>query len=396
MSEFDPEDIFDDIGGGGADESPSVRRFYWRAIQWLLVALGIQTIAGLAPGAIESYYSQLVYPYIPWLLAKVNRLSGYSFSEGFFVLLFSVFIIWGLWSVLQHYQGKAPFTSSLKIIFVYVIWTASGLFIAFKLMWGLNYQRLPLAEVGELAQRYPRSDELEIIHQRIVIGIRDNYRDLPGKNPYNAGALPADLPSISAALDLSFRRHALFKKFAVPEVASPKVPLSSSLMRGLGVRSFYLPFTGEVSVAANLNPIDLPFAMAKAKAYQRGYAREDEANFVAYLVCTTASDPLIRYSGFLHGIRVLRVLESSGFRKVAESVERGPLEDLERREASPDWLLGRYTQQAVDGIFNLHLRINRVVQGSKSADGDVDLIVAYYLKYPPTAPASPFPGNETE
>ena len=34
-------------------------------------------------------------------------------------------------------------------------------------------------------------------------------------------------------------------------------------------------------------------------AHQRGIAREDEANFIAFLVCMASDDPYIRYSGYL-------------------------------------------------------------------------------------------------
>ncbi len=38
---------------------------------------------------------------------------------------------------------------------------------------------------------------------------------------------------------------------------------------------------------------------AHEMSHQRGVAREDEANFVSFLVCTSSDDPYIRYSGYL-------------------------------------------------------------------------------------------------
>jgi hypothetical protein len=55
-------------------------------------------------------------------------------------------------------------------------------------------------------------------------------------------------------------------------------------------------------------------------------------------------------------------------------------------------MLGSLTRSIVDGIFNLHLRVNRVVQGTKSADGDAGLIVSYYLTYK-NRTVSQFPGG---
>ena len=41
-------------------------------------------------------------------------------------------------------------------------------------------------------------------------------------------------------------------------------------------------------------------------AHQRGIAREDEANFVSFLVCISSDDPYIRYSGYLDMFREVR------------------------------------------------------------------------------------------
>ena len=48
--------------------------------------------------------------------------------------------------------------------------------------------------------------------------------------------------------------------------------------------------------------------IAHHKAHQRGYAKEDEANFVGYVICINSTDPPVRYSGYLYGLKVLEVL----------------------------------------------------------------------------------------
>ncbi|MFZ4986122.1 MAG: DUF3810 family protein [Blastocatellia bacterium] len=403
MIDYDPEEFEDIEGGGGA----SVRRLYWRAIKTLLIALGIQTIAGLSPTAIDSYYSRKLYLFIPWLLAKLNRMAGFSFSEIFFLLLVGVFLLWGLWSALKAFRGQTPILDSLKVIVLYAIWTASVLFVIFKLMWGLNYQRLPLAEGAGFEDRYAKTEELNQIGLAIVNGIRNNFTPLPGSGS-NAGggaaatgtaevALSAEnerlrILEFSKVIDHSFLTLDLFNELDGWDFGPPKLLWSSPMIRLLGVRSFYLPFTGEVSVQGGLATIDLPFAIARAKAYQRGFAREDEANFVAYLVCINAVDQVVRYSGYLHGAKVLEVLERSGIGSYLDSLGEGPRRHISQRQAGADWMLGSLTRSIVDGIFNLHLRVNRVVQGTKSADGDAGLIVSYYLTYK-NRTVSQFPGG---
>ena len=59
------------------------RRHYWRAIVWLLVALGAQAVAALLTEEVESVYSQFFYYYIArWLSAIVaGRLAGSAFER---------------------------------------------------------------------------------------------------------------------------------------------------------------------------------------------------------------------------------------------------------------------------------------------------------------------------
>jgi hypothetical protein len=384
VAEFDPEEYYED---DDVSESPSVRRLYWRAIQTLLMALGIQTVAGLSPWMVENYYSQRLYLYIPWLLATPNQYFKSSLAEIFFLILIGVFVIWGVWSAIKAFQGREPLRSSLKVIFSYIIWTASILFIVFKLMWGLNYQRQPMAEVGQFEPRYARTEELNEIGNLIANGIRTSYRAQVANNPQVNPAVLArstvqdaeTLRGMASNLELSFRVTDLLARFDQWSFGSPKFLESSPLIKVLGIRSFYLPFTGEISVQKGLSRIDLPFAIARAMAYQRGYAREDEVNFVAFLACINATDPQIRYSGYIHGGDVLIVLENSGIGRYIDGLGDESTSLIRERQAGKGWSFGGLASSLVDGLFNLHLRVNRVVQGTKGADGDVDLIISYFL-----------------
>jgi hypothetical protein len=80
-----------------------------------------------------------------------------------------------------------PLLDSLKAIFLYAIWTASILFVVFKLMWGLNYQRLPIAEGAAFDDRYAKTEELNEIGMEITNGIRTSFSMIPANNPF-AGA----------------------------------------------------------------------------------------------------------------------------------------------------------------------------------------------------------------
>lgn len=374
------EDLLEDEG---AEEQFTLRWLYWKAILWLLLALGAQTLASLAPSYVESYYSQMIYFYIPRLLSRVNRFVGISLAEIFFGLVICWFVFWTIWYLRRVFRGETRFFDLIKVLVLHMVWTGSILFVFFKVMWGFNYQRMPLAEAVGFDQRLARSDELQMIANRIVNGVRNNYTASRQREEQGElGRRPPDVRELSQAIELSFKNTRLIGRAAEGEFTQPKPLKASQLTSIMGIRSFYLPYTGEVSYSADIPPSELPFALARAKAYQRGYAKEDEANFVAFLVCTTAADPYVRYSGYLHAVKVLELIERSGIGRYRDSIGPGPISDLEARRQYWDSMLSQYAYGATNAVFNAHLRVNRIPQGLQSADGDIQLIIFYYLSNP--------------
>ena len=64
------------------------------------------------------------------------------------------------------------------------------------------------------------------------------------------------------------------------------------------ISGFYTFFSGEANISTAYPDFTLPFTMAHEMAHQRGIAKEDEANFVAFLVCMESDDSYIKYSGY--------------------------------------------------------------------------------------------------
>ena len=66
----------------------------------------------------------------------------------------------------------------------------------------------------------------------------------------------------------------------------------------LGISGIFIPFTCEANVNATLPDWEIPFTACHELAHQRGFAREDEANYVGYLRLPIASGrglPLLRH-----------------------------------------------------------------------------------------------------
>jgi hypothetical protein len=71
-------------------------------------------------------------------------------------------------------------------------------------------------------------------------------------------------------------------------------------MHYLGVQGYYNPWTGEAQVNRLLPAFELPFVMCHEMAHQSGIAAEDDANLLAYALCTAAPHPSFSYSGYFN------------------------------------------------------------------------------------------------
>ncbi len=118
-------------------------------------------------------------------------------------------------------------------------------------------------------------------------------------------AMPYSYYELSAKMNDAFAEYASkadyissFRTLAKPVVLSE--PMTYTHISGV-----YTFFTGEANVNVNYPDFNTPFTMAHEMAHQRGIAREDEANFVAFLVCMESDDEYIRYSALTNMLQYM-------------------------------------------------------------------------------------------
>lgn len=359
------------------------RYMLWRAILWLLIALGIQALASLMPAVVELVYSQTIYYYIARWLTLVNTFFGFSIGEIFLAFLVLWFTIWTLWYLRRAFRRESRFFDVIKLLMLHLVWTASFLWVVLLLMWGLNYERLPISDTWRLETRPARSDELQNMGAKIANGINTNYIAATGGRSLGvASSSPLTVQDLNQVIEEAFQRTAMLAEASQGGFGRPKPLYLSRLASYLDITGLYMPFTGEVAYNQELPAAQLPFVIAHHKAHQRGYAREDEANLVAYIVCTTSSHAFVRYSGYLHAVKLLNVIERSGLPSSKSTIGPGPSGDLDSISRFWEGMKSPYVSDLGIRLLNIHLRINRIRTGVANYDEDIPLIIGYYLRYP--------------
>ena len=84
-----------------------------------------------------------------------------------------------------------------------------------------------------------------------------------------------------------------------------KASLFNPLISYTGILGYYNPFTTEAQYNAELPHTYIPFTLSHESAHQLGFAREQEANFIGFLICKNSNNSELKYSAYLYATKSL-------------------------------------------------------------------------------------------
>jgi hypothetical protein len=356
----------------------------------LPAALALQWAASQAPETIERLYAAALYPKLAPALAWATGFVSFSIGEALIAAGIAATVGWlvGLVRRIRASKGRRWVLAGGGLL--RALSSAGLLYLAFLLLWGLNYHRPPLAVIAGLGQATTAValDELEGLCRELVSAANEARagmaEDDRGVGRLAGGVHSALARSIRAARGASERYAALRGPFA-----PPKRVLLSTGMSYLGLSGIYMPFTAEANVNVIVPDSQLPFTASHELAHQGGIAPEDEANFLAYVACVRSPDADFRYSGALNaGLYALHALSQSD----AERARRASAmwSPAVRRDlaALTEWN-ERYrgpAETAARVVNDAYLKAQGVDEGVRSYGRMVDLLILERRARPPGGP----------
>lgn len=257
---------------------------------------------------------------------------------------------------------------------------ASLFFSTFALNFGAGYHTSSVDKLLELDRRDVSAEELRETAEILVEEINKYAGKLSVKSS-GSSVMPYGYRTLSRKLveayDNVCNEHAFISRF--PSQVKPV--MLSEPWTYTHISGVYTYFSGEANINTNFPDYTLPYTAAHEMAHQRGIAREDEANFIAFLVCAASEDEYIRYSGYLNLYEyVANALYSAD--KDAYAEVRAKLDPAARKEMSAysaffDKYRENVAAEVTGAVNNAYLTIQGT-PGTKSYGMVVDLAVAYY------------------
>jgi hypothetical protein len=351
------------------------------------LGLGVLALLRRAPDAVERYYSAGLYPRIGGAQRWLAGFFPFSLSELLLVGL-SLWVAGSSWSGARRWRaGEVQLRSLAGGALRRFVLAAGALWLVFLFAWGVQHARRPYAWHAGLELRPVTTSELREVSGWLV-GEANRLRPLTSADQLLLADGPGGVdPRLSAAFELQGRR--------VPALASGGLllrhSLLSPLLARLGISGIYSPFTGEAHVNDEVLPWVLPFSASHELAHQKGFAREDEANLVAWQVCRGSGDPALAYSATLIGLRfavnALASEDEAAALALLELLDAGPRGDLEENRRFWAERHSALTDVAV-GVNDTYLRSTGSAEGVRSYGRMLDGLVAEWRARPKAASAA--------
>jgi hypothetical protein len=327
-------------------------------------AIGLAVVP-ISQSLVERWYSTTAFPLLQGALTRVSNLVPFALLD----VLILVAVAGGAWLLARDVRERTRWSTLLGRWGVRLAATTAVLYIAFVLLWGLNYRRVPLASRLMQDEATISLEEVTRLAQLAVHQVNTHY-PAAHANEASAGA------SIDPSLATSFERalHLIgLDGGAVP--GRPKRSLLDPYFRAASVAGMTNPFFLETLIASDLLPVERPMVIAHEWSHLAGINDEGEANFVAWLTGVHGS-PAAQYSAWLFMYeQALSSLRRNQRGDVARKLDPGPREDLraiaerQRRNVRP------VVANTGWRVYDQYLKANRIPSGAASYAEVVRLVL---------------------
>ena len=353
------------------DTQPIWRRFLAPGALLVLAALvfALTRLAQGAPEVVERVYARGIYPVFAQALSSLTGLLPVSLSEVLLCLL-PLLLFYG---VVRAVRGKIHWTQLLMRL----VCGLCALYLVFALFWGLNYSRLPYAQVAGLEVRESGVETL----RRLVTDLAAEANALKEEMGGGAVALTEEerWDVLRRRVNEAYAAAGEIYPFLSGRYGAPKFALLSTPLAHLNIAGIFSPFTLEAHVNAHEADALLAATAAHEGAHLRGFAREDEANFIAYAVCRQSGDVYVRYSGTLLALiyagNALSENDPAAYAQIWAGYSEGVRADLRHYNAAWEPYDGQ-AAQVHEKVNDAYLKANGQADGVRSYGRMVDLLIA--------------------
>lgn len=356
-----------------------------RSNRWILtlpllgLALATRIILILAannPNLVENLYSSSIYPYIGKFLSLISGLIPFSIAE---ILLFSLILFFVI-AIIRTIRRPGLVFNNIPRFLHYLLRSFAIIYVLFYLLWGFNYYRqdyLVLAEINDSQTSYSELKELTAF----MIEKSNEIRESLAEDDNGILLVQEDLYELGKIANDGFADYKLGNIDLGGKYGRVKPVLLSKYMSYTGIAGIYIPFTSEATINIDIPNHSLLSTISHEIAHQRGFAKEDEANFIAYKANINNPDERFQYSGYYlamsHLMNQIYRENKDDYMLLYTQLSDGVKRDM---DFARDYWVAKEgkVKESANRMNDNYLKANNQSEGVKSYNGVVRLLLAEY------------------
>ena len=352
---------------------------------WSLILFGVAalSLAVLITAVISeefaNLYNRTVGAFFRAFLAHLTSWIPFSLAE---IIVYSVPIVAVLIGVYGYYRRCETWHTTL-VYLGSILSVFSLMFSLFAFGFGVGYQTSLLDKKIGLAPTEITAQTLRETAEVLVAEVNLLCEEVTyGEDGFSV--MPYDRAGMNAALLAAYEPICDRYNFVQRLNSRIKPVLASRAMSYTHITGVYTYFTGEANLNVHFPDYSLCYTAAHELAHQRGIARENEANFIAFLVCSGSSDTYLRYCGYLNLLEyVMSALydaDTEAYRTLMHTVDGRILREWTAFDDFFDTYRHSFVSEISGTVNDTYLKLNGNEAGSESYGLVVELAVAYFAK----------------
>jgi len=339
-------------------DSPGMKSIKFPIFRILLVAAAVALAAVPFPAPrVESLYSNGFYPRMAEVIKSLTRWWPVPTLDVLVVAAALGLPAWWIWRIRAAGAGRR--WSGAGRAAIDTVTLAAAVLCAFELLWGLNYQRVPLTAKLDWDEKRATPLAAQALARSAIEHLNEEaaalqQRPWPAPEQWRA----ALHQSFQQVLDDLGQRH----RFSA---VRPRTSILNAYFGAAGINGFANPFGYEVILDSDVLPCQAPYLLAHEWAHVAGFADESEATFIGILACLRGGLPALRYSGWLE-LRLSLPSKSPKSAEVWPELAPSVIRDIQAIRARALKHRKYFIAHAQWWLYNRFLKANRVAAGTGS------------------------------
>jgi hypothetical protein len=222
----------------------------------------------------QKKFHQLIFSWIP-----------FSFGDVLYISM-GIFLIYNITGCFRKARRKRALLQILICL--------NTFYFLYQIFWGMLYFQTPIIKKLS-SQQEPTVEKAKMLALQYLQKCKETRK--LAREDANGIFIIKDLNAVQN--EILKRQTMLSENISqktVPEINSFKPSIFKSGMSFTGILGYYNPFTAEAQFNSKLPNTLIPFTLAHESSHQLGFAREQEANFVGYLIGINSTNIELRYS----------------------------------------------------------------------------------------------------